>query len=48
MQQPAYSAPSGGYMAGNGGYSNEVNNNSFSNDFDAGDTLDIASDDLPF
>ena len=48
MQQPAYSAPSGGYIAGNGGYSNEVNNNSFSNDFDAGDTLDIASDDLPF
>ncbi len=47
-QQPAYSAPSGGYMAGNSGYQTAVNTDSFSNDFDAGDTLDIASDDLPF
>ncbi len=47
-QQPTYSAPSGGYMAGGGGYQNDVNTDSFSNDFDAGDTLDIASDDLPF
>ena len=48
-QQPAYGAPSGGYAANVGGFANnDVNTDSFSNDFDAGDTLDIASDDLPF
>ncbi|WP_075876820.1 single-stranded DNA-binding protein [Merdibacter massiliensis] len=47
-QQPSYSAPNGGYTANNGYQQNEVNSDSFSNDFDAGDTLDIASDDLPF
>lgn len=47
-QQPSYNAPNGGYTANNGYQQNEVNSDSFSNDFDAGDTLDIASDDLPF
>ena len=33
---------------GNNSYQSNVSTDSFSNDFDAGDTLDIASDDLPF
>ena len=47
-QQPSYGAPAGGYAGGNNSYQSNVSTDSFSNDFDAGDTLDIASDDLPF
>lgn len=50
-QQPGYGspAPSPAYQpADQSGYQADVNTSSFSSDFDAGDTLDIASDDLPF
>lgn len=44
----SYQQPSQGFEQMNQGYQQEMSNPAYSNDFMSGDTLDIASDDLPF
>ena len=45
---PGYASGAQNYGSPAGGYQADVNTNSFANDFDSNDSLDIASDDLPF